>query len=118
MRSIARCEIPSSEARRRLLQRSAPGGGSCNVFASTASTLESLIEQPLQALRQEALSPFADRLLGQTQPLCHLPIRASVAALQEDARAQRERAARAARVAGPVQQLLILLVAQQNRLQV
>jgi hypothetical protein len=40
-----------------------------------------------------------------------------VAALQDDARAQRERATRAARVAGPAQQLPVLLDAQQNRLQ-
>jgi len=72
----------------------------------------------VHALHKEALSPFADRLLRQAEPPCHLTIGASVAALQDDARTQRERATGATRVAGPVEQLLVLLAVQQNRLQV
>jgi Di-haem oxidoreductase, putative peroxidase len=45
IRRTARCEMPISDASRRLLQRSVPGLGSCSVLASTASARLSLMER-------------------------------------------------------------------------
>jgi hypothetical protein len=49
-----------------------------------------LIQQPTHALGNEALSPFADCLLRDTDAPRHLTIGAAVTALQNDARSQRE----------------------------
>ena len=55
-----------------------------------------LIEKAAYPLGHEPLAPFADRLLGYADESRHLPVGASMAAVKDDPRAQRERAADAA----------------------
>ena len=68
IRRTARCEMPISDASRRLLQRSVPGGGSCSVLASTASTRLSLMERGIFFLHDGRTSDLIQTILDHASP--------------------------------------------------
>jgi hypothetical protein len=107
MRSTVRCEIPRVAARRRLLQRAAPGGFSCSVLASTASTSASLIERG---------APFTDSLRRDFQLLRALAVRPAGMATEHDPRSHCRRSP-VLTTPHPLLELLLLIARQCEGLQ-
>ena len=104
--STARCEMPSSLARRRLLQREAFGGCSCRVLASTASTRSSLMERgaPLRGSSRRPARRRATKRARHLPTVCVVTPRRRAASRLEralrEASTMRARSASAPRVRG------------------